>query len=221
MCHQFRSFLNIISFSNSLLKRTLERRTEQQKLPPYLDNIQTAVEQIGTLLDKLLFLGHSEAGKLKFEPKPTEIVRFCRDLIAQMEAISDSKQQTIEFICQDNLKTACVDGDFLEQIFINLLSNAIKYTPENGKIEFRLSKKDEKLIFQIKDTGVGISIVEQQRIFEPFYRGSNIDDTSGIGLGLAIVKNLVDLQDGEIQVESQEGIGTTFTVVIPAKLATE
>lgn len=137
-----------------------------------------------------------------------------------MEAISDSKQQTIEFICQDNLSTARVDGDLLEQIIINLLSNAVKYTPKGGQIKFKLFGEDEKLIFQIKDTGVGISTVEQQRIFEPFYRGSNIDDTSGMGLGLAIVKNLVNLHDGTIQVESQEGIGTTFTVVIPAQLST-
>jgi signal transduction histidine kinase len=215
MCHQFRSFLNVISFSNSLLRRNVNRETETQKLP-YLDNIQTAVEQIGTLLDKLLFLGQSEVGKLKFEPKPTEIARFCCDLTAQVEAISQSKQQTIEFICQDKLATVCVDTDLLEQVIINLLSNAVKYTPKNGRIEFRLFAKDEKLIFQIKDTGVGISKVEEQRIFEPFYRGSNIDDTSGMGLGLAIAKNLVILHGGQIQVESQEGVGTTFTVTIPA-----
>ncbi len=215
MCHQFRSFLNIISFSNSLLRRNVDREAEIQKLP-YIDNIQTAVEQIGTLLDKLLFLGQSEVGRLKFEPKPTEIARFCRDLTTQVEAMGHSKQQTIDFICQDNLNTACVDGDLLEQVIINLLSNAVKYTPENGKIEFKLLGKDGKLIFQIKDTGVGISEVEQQRIFEPFYRGSNIDDTSGMGLGLTIAKNLVTLHGGKIQVESQEGVGTTFTVTIPA-----
>jgi signal transduction histidine kinase len=215
MCHQFRSFLNVISFSNSLLRRNVNREAEIQKLP-YLDNIQTAVDQIGTLLDKLLFLGQSEVGRLKFEPKQTDIARFCRDLTTQVEAISHSKQQTIESICQDNLNTACVDTDLLEQIIINLLLNAVKYTPPKGRIEFRLFAKDEQLIFQIKDTGVGISKVEQQRIFEPFYRGSNIDDTSGMGLGLTIAKNLVTLHNGQIQVESQEGVGTTFTVTISA-----
>jgi signal transduction histidine kinase len=215
MCHQFRSFLNVISFSNSLLRRNVNRETKTQELP-YLDNIQTAVDQIGTLLDKLLFLGQSEVGRLKFEPKQTDIARFCRDLTTQVEAISHSKQQTIEFICQDNLNTACVDTDLLEQIIINLLLNAVKYTHPKGRIEFRLFAKDEELIFQIKDTGVGISKVEQQRIFEPFYRGSNIDDTSGMGLGLTIAKNLVMLHGGQIRVESQEGVGTTFTVTIPA-----
>lgn len=219
MCHQFRSFLNIISFSNSLLRRYVDKATESSNLP-YLDNIQTAVEQIGTLLDRLLFLGQSEVGKLNVEPKPTEIVKFCRDLIAQMEAISDSKQQSIKFISQDNLSIACVDGDILEQILINLLSNAIKYTPNNGQITFKLSSQDDNLIFQIEDTGVGISDVEQQRIFEPFYRGSNIDNTSGMGLGLAIVKNLVNLHNGKIEVESQEGVGTTFTAIVPAQLST-
>ncbi|NJP20660.1 MAG: HAMP domain-containing histidine kinase [Hydrococcus sp. CRU_1_1] len=206
--------MNIISFSSSLLRRNVNRETETQKLP-YLDNIQTAVEQIGTLLDKLLFLGQSEVGRLKFEPQPTEIARFCRDLTIQVEAISHSKQQTIDFICHDNLQTACVDRDLLEHAIINLLSNAIKYTPKNGRIEFKLFNEDKKLIFLIKDTGVGISKIEQQRIFEPFYRGSNIDDTSGMGLGLTIAKNLITLHGGQIQVESQEGVGTTFTVTIP------
>jgi signal transduction histidine kinase len=216
ICHQFRSFLNVISLSNSLLRRYLERQTDSSKVR-YVDNIQGAVEQISTLLDKIIFLSPPEVGKVYFTPKETDILNCCRDLTAQMKAIADTKQQTLEFICQDNACTVWVDADLLEQIAIDLLTNAVKYTPENGKIEFKLVVKDEKLIFQIKDTGIGISLLEQQRIFEPFYRGSNIDDKSGMGLGLTIVKNLVNLHGGQVQVESQEKIGSTFTVTIPTK----
>jgi signal transduction histidine kinase len=218
ICHQFRSFLNIISLSNSLLRRYIEQQTDSSKVR-YVDNIQGAVEQISTLLDKIIFLSPPEVGKVNFNPKETDILNFCRDLTAQMKAIADNKQQTLEFICRDNTCTVWVDADLLEQIATNLLTNAVKYTPEGGKIEFKLVLKDEKLVFQIKDTGIGISLLEQQRIFEPFYRGSNIGDKSGmgLGLGLTIVKNLVHLHDGEIHVESQEKIGTTFTVTIPTK----
>jgi PAS domain S-box-containing protein len=215
LCHQFRSFLNIISFSNSLLRRGVDRGIE--KKIPYFDNIQTAVEQITTLLDRLIFLGQSEVGRLKCEPQQTEALeRLCRDLVAQLKSISDSKEQTIEFISQGNCGSACVDLELLQHILMNLLSNAVKYTPNGGKIAFKLFCRAEKLIFQIQDGGIGIPESDRQRIFEPFYRGSNIDELPGNGLGLAIVKNLVDIYGGRIQVESEVGVGTTFTVFVPS-----
>jgi signal transduction histidine kinase len=79
----------------------------------------------------------------------------------------------------------------------------------------KLSCKNEKVIFQVKDRGIGISIADQQRIFEPFYRGTNIDSIPGTGLGLSILKTLVDLHHGQVFVESQVGVGTTFTVMLP------
>ena len=82
-------------------------------------------------------------------------------------------------------------------------------------INLELSCQNEKLIFQVKDQGIGISIVDQQRIFEPFYRGTNIDHIPGTGLGLSILKTLVDLHHGQVSVESKVGVGTTFTVMLP------
>jgi PAS domain S-box-containing protein len=212
VCHQFRTPLNIVSFSNSLLKEEVDKRT-QKKIQPLLDHIQKATEQLSLMLDDILFFSKAEAAKLSFEPKPLELVQFCEDLVAQMQMIAS--QNPINFVSQDKSLTACIDKKLLEPILKNLLDNARKYSPSEIVVELKLSCENDKLIFQVKDMGIGISLVDQQRIFEPFYRGSNIDHIPGTGLGLSILKTLVDLHHGQVSVESKLGVGTTFTVILP------
>ena len=216
LCHQFRSSLNIISFSNSLLKRYANKWTDEKKVP-YLDNIQTAVEQITELLDELVFLGKSEVGQIKFEPKASDLASFCHTLVRQMQPLSQDKQQTIEFLSRGDCKDTCIDRNILHHVFTNLLSNAIKYSPNGSKIEFQVLGEEEQAIIKIKDEGIGISEVDRQKVFEPFFRGSNVDSISGTGLGLSIVENLVEIHGGKIEIESRVGIGTTFLLTIPVK----
>jgi signal transduction histidine kinase len=214
LCHQFRSLLNIISFSNSLLKRYENKWTNNKKIPSYFNNIQTAVEQINVLLDELTFFGKSEVGQINFKPKPIDLDGFCCTLVAQMKPLSDCKQQIIEFSSRRNCKTTCIDKNILHHVLTNLLSNAIKYSPNGSKIEFEVLGEKEQVIIEIKDKGIGISEVDQQQIFEPFFRGSNVDSLPGNGLGLSIVKNLVEIHGGKIEVESKVGIGTKFSLTL-------
>ncbi|ACC79998.1 scytonemin biosynthesis sensor histidine kinase [Nostoc punctiforme] len=211
VCHQFRTPLNIVSFSNSLLKEEVDKRT-QKKIQPLLDHIQKATEQLGQMLDDILFFSKAEAEKINYEPKPLELVDFCNDLVAEMQ-MTISKIR-INFVTQENSLTACIDKKLLEPILKNLLDNAIKYSPSGITVDLRLSCENEQLIFQVEDRGIGISALDQQRIFEPFYRGTNIDRIPGTGLGLSILKTLVDLHHGQVSVESQLGVGTTFTVTL-------
>jgi two-component system, OmpR family, phosphate regulon sensor histidine kinase PhoR len=220
VCHKFRSSLNIISFSNSLLRRYVDAQSNPPK-HPYLDNIQGAVEQISTLLDTVVLLGQTETGQIKFQPQPTEVAILCRDLIITSEESAKLKQQSLDLTCQDNIGIANLDADILKPILTNILTNAIAYTPSGGKIEFKVLSQNENLIFQIEDTGIGILPVDRKRIFEPFYRGSNIAGTSGLGLGLAIAQNFVCLHGGKIALESQEKIGSTFAVIIPSMALTQ
>ncbi|MDZ7952890.1 scytonemin biosynthesis sensor histidine kinase [Nostoc sp. DedQUE09] len=212
VCHQFRTPLNIVSFSNSLLKEEVDKRT-QKKIQPLLDHIQKATEQLSLMLDDILFFSKAESAKLNFEPKPLELVQLCEDLVAQMQM--NLSQNPINFVSQDSSLIAYIDKKLLEPILKNLLDNAIKYSPSSEAINLELSCKNEKLIFQVKDRGIGISAVDQQRIFEPFYRGSNIDHIPGTGLGLSILKTLVDLHHGQVSVESEVDVGSTFTVMLP------
>lgn len=213
VCHQFRTPLNIVSFSNSLLKRHIDEWTED-KIRPLLDHIQTAVEQLTQMLNDILFLARAEAVKLNFEPKMLDLVQFCNDLLARMRM--SSSHNSIKFINLGNCLMAWMDKKLLEPILNNLLDNAIKYSPLGSVIELKLTCEYGKVIFQVKDMGIGIPSVDQQRLFEPFYRGSNIAHIPGTGLGLSIVKTLVDLHGGQITVVSEVGVGTTFTVMLPS-----
>ncbi len=121
----------------------------------------------------------------------------------------------ITFNCKGDCTNAYMDEDLLQQILNNLLSNAIKYSPEGATISFDLSCEAKIATFLIQDRGIGITLEDQEQLFEPFYRAGNVGKIKGTGLGLSIVKKCVDLQRGEIAVESEVGIGTTFIVKLP------
>ncbi|KYC40669.1 hypothetical protein WA1_23790 [Scytonema hofmannii PCC 7110] len=211
--HEFRTPLNIISFSTSSLKRYYHHLSEEKKLQ-YLQRLQTAVEQIGQLMDEVLMLGRAEVGKLKFEPEPLNPIQFCHDILAQFN-LSQNRHHAVTFASRGDCRTVCVDKKLLQPILTNLLSNAIKYSPVGSTIDVILCYQDKKLIFQIKDRGIGIPKAEQQRLFEPYYRAENVGDVPGSGLGLALVKKFVDLHGGQISVASEIGVGTTFTITLP------
>ena len=107
------------------------------------------------------------------------------------------------------------DRGLLRQVFGNLLSNAIKYSPEGGKVWVQLIGETSQVICHVKDEGIGIPAEDQQRLFQPFSRASNVDSIAGTGLGLHIVKVAVELHGGTINVESQHGKGTRFIVRLP------
>lgn len=211
--HEFRNPLHVISFSTSLLKRYNHQWTEEIKLK-HLHRIQTAVEHLSRLMAEVLIIGRTEAGKLTLEPRTLDLEQFCCDLVAQLQ-MGDTNKHNLNFRSLSNCSTACVDDKLLQPILTNLLSNAIKYSPTSSTIELALSCQEAEVIFQVKDRGIGISAADQQRLFEPFHRGRNVGDIPGTGLGLAVVKKLVDIHGGQINVESEVGVGTTFTVTLP------
>jgi signal transduction histidine kinase len=102
-------------------------------------------------------------------------------------------------------------------MLVNLVSNAIKYLPDGGTVELNLSGDAERLVFRVSDEGMGIPQDDRQRLFEPFFRASNVGTISGLGIGLAIVQEAVNLLGGSIECASVLGSGTTFTVTIPVR----
>lgn len=208
--HEFRTPLNNISFSTSLLKGYSHQWTESEKLE-YLHGIETDIEQLNYLLDEALSIGGG--GKRKFEPRPLDVAQLCRDIVAKMQ-ICDSSQHAFSFVNRGDCSTACVDKKLLQPILTNLLSNAIKYSPPGSKVDLELYYQDENVIFKIKDRGIGIPVADRQQLFEPFHRGRNVGNISGTGLGLSVVKKFVELHGGQISVASEVGVGTTFTVTL-------
>ena len=218
--HEFRTPLTTILSSAELLERYGFKWSEEKKLT-HLQRIQKAVKHMTGLLNDVLLIGKAEAGKLECNPAPLDVVQFCRNLIEELQVVT--KSHTITFVnqmhCinvhQDDCNKACLDDKLLLHILSNLLSNAIKYSPQGGSVEFELIWQQGEVIFRIQDQGIGIPVADQAQLFNSFHRASNVGTLSGTGLGLAIVKRSVDLHGGKIAVNSEVGVGTTFTVSLP------
>lgn len=210
--HEFRTPLTTILSSSELLQDYGHKWAEEKKLLHY-QRIQTAVKHMIQLLNDVLLIGQAEAGHFKFCPAQMDIVQFCHDLVEEMQITT--KNHTIASNVQIKSSTVELDEKLLRHILSNLLSNAIKYSPSGGTINFVLIEELEKLIFQVQDSGIGIPVADQAKLFDSFHRATNVGTISGTGLGLAIVKKAVDLHGGNITVESEVRSGTTFTVSLP------
>ncbi|MBD2775602.1 PAS domain S-box protein [Iningainema tapete] len=216
--HEFRTPLAVITSSAGILKSFSHKLDEQQK-QKHLQCIQTYVQHTTQLLDDILLINKAEAGKLAFEPTCINLVDFCRSLVEEIQL--SSPNHSLAFFPQylgtstDARFTPCMDKKLLRQILSNLLSNAVKYSPEGSNVQIDLLVQDKSAVFLIKDEGIGILPQEQQNLFEPFYRGSNVGNKPGTGLGLAIVNKCIDLHRGRITVASQVRVGTTFRVELP------
>ncbi len=184
----------------------------------HIHRIQTAIQHMTDLLNDVLVIGKAEAGKLEFNPVPMDLESFCHQIVEDMKH-ADKESHPLELTIQSVVPKACMDEKLLRQILTNLLSNAIKYSPQRSPIKFQLLCQDEQAIFQIRDAGIGINTDDQKQLFQMFHRGTNVGNISGTGLGLAIVKKSVGLHQGQIAVESEAGVGTTFTVTLPLNLS--
>lgn len=211
--HEFRTPLTTIQSSAELLERYNNRLSEEKKQNHYR-RIQQAVQRMTQLLEDVLTIGKAEAGKLQFTPSPMDLVAFCRDLVESLQ-MSAKPQHQLNFVVIGDGSDAQMDEKLLGHILTNLLTNAIKYSPDGGTVQFDVVCDRTWVIFRIQDSGIGIPPEDLERLFESFGRASNVGAIPGTGLGLAIVKRCVDLHEGEITVESEVGVGTTFTVTLP------
>lgn len=224
--HEFGNPLNSILMSVALLEHYGQESTPEENLE-YIENIKKAANQMTELLQDVLVINKAEAGKLEFNPAPLDLIKLCTELVEQIKLAAGGERKIIFAINNDNQAgqesnrlpiLPCMDQNLLRHILTNLLSNAAKYSPEGSTVYFDLNYQDESVIFQIKDEGIGISSEDQKRLFELFHRGKNVGKIPGTGLGLSIVKQALDLHGGKIAVESEVGVGTTFTVTIPLNL---
>lgn len=211
--HEFRTPLSVILLSSQLLKEILQDVVDETQLKN-LYRIQSSAKLMNQLITDLLTLNRAEAGKLDFNPQLINVESFCLNLLEDLQFFA-IKPPVLKFIKYGCFSRAKVDEKLLYSILSNLLLNAIKYSPNGGNIYLILKCEPETTIFQVKDEGIGITPEDRQKIYEPLYRGQNVENIVGTGLGLAVVKKCVELHQGEISVESEVGIGTTFTVRIP------
>jgi signal transduction histidine kinase len=213
LSHDFRNPLNTILLSTGLLEDSSDRLTREQQLA-YFQMIRSAIKDMDQLLTEVLIIGRADSGRLKLNLVPLDLQELCQRTVDNLRLSMSEKHQLV-FSCYGDTKDGLWDENLLRHILNNLLGNAIKYSPDGGQIQFDLIREGEKIIFKIQDRGIGIPPQEQGRLFKPFFRANNVENIAGTGLGLAIVERCVQAHGGEVQVNSEVGLGTTFTVILP------
>ncbi|GAB4510818.1 MAG: hypothetical protein OHK0046_08060 [Anaerolineae bacterium] len=209
--HQMRTPLTIILASADMLAEYGQRLTAE-KHTEHLHKVRSQAMYMRALLEDLLLINKASAGKLEFKPEPLPLNAFCTRLINDFALSVDT--HTFSF-SGELAGIFWLDSKLMTHILYNLLSNAVKYSPEGSRVEVTLDKKEQQAVLKVRDYGIGVVPQDRERLFETFFRGSNVRHIQGTGLGLSIVKNSAEAQGGHISVESQPGMGTTFTVELP------
>jgi PAS domain S-box-containing protein len=211
--HEYHTPLTAILSSAEILEHYNDRLAQEKKCQ-LLKLIQASVSNLRQLVNDVLFINQIEAHRVEAKPTLLDLPAFCQELVEDLK-LTTLAQYTISFESQGDFTEVYLEPKLLRQILYNLLSNAIKYSPEGSTVRFSCICDQEEVTFRIQDEGIGIPVKDLPQLMQSFYRCSNAGTTPGTGLGLAIVKKCVDLHGGQISVESQLGVGTTFTVSLP------
>lgn len=210
--HEFRTPLTTMMSSLSLVTKYGEQNDTANQ-SKHVAKIKTSINNLTDILNDFLSVSKLEEGKIENMPEMVPVEEYVKEIISDMKPMALSEQQ----ITQEHQGpgTAMVDKKLLKNVLFNLISNAIKFSPGKGLIEVRSQVADASLKIEVKDHGIGISKEDQKHLFGRFFRGHNATHIQGTGLGLNIVAKYAELMEGSISFESEEGQGTTFTLIIP------
>jgi PAS domain S-box-containing protein len=218
MSHELRTPLtSILGLSESLLEEMRDPLSEYQHKS--LQIIESSGRHLLELINDILDLSKIEAGKFDFYPQPVSVDEICKSSLSFVRSQAVKKAITVTYIQDISISRIFADPRRLKQILINLLSNAVKFTPENGEVilQVKVDLEQDLIKFSVSDNGIGIAAQDLRRLFQPFVQvdsGLNRQH-EGTGLGLALVQRLTDLHGGSVQVESEVGKGSRFTVNLP------
>ncbi|NEO27363.1 MAG: hybrid sensor histidine kinase/response regulator [Kamptonema sp. SIO4C4] len=217
--HDLRNPLNTILASAGLLEDSQIQLSADKKVRLFRQ-IRSASKSMAQLLDEVLLIGKADTHQLQRHCTRLNLQRLLLDVSEELQAQMDNPEQ-LEVTFEGIWKTAYWDEGLLRHAFVNLLNNAVKYSPQGEVVEVFAYGSFDQVIIQIQDHGIGIPKADQTNLFQPFHRARNVGTITGTGLGLAIVKRCIEIHEGTIQVKSQEGEGTTFTVTLPVYLKTD
>ena len=226
MSHDIRTPMNAIIGYADLASRHLDAPA---KLEKYMENIQVCGQNLLMLLNNVLDLARIENDRTEIEYSVSDVEKDFRNCIAMFQNQADSKGQTLTVTTHLLYPYVYADIPHLTEVCTNLVSNAVKYTGACGMIHCDVTQKPGKkegwcdTVITVDDNGIGMSQEFQKHIFEPFERErtSTVSKVEGSGIGMGIVKKLVGLMGGTVEVESRIGVGSTFTVTIPCRIASE
>jgi len=216
--HELRAPLSAIKMQHSVILEGLAGGlTEKQReiLTRAHDKIQGLLDLINELLD----VARIEAGHRQLELAPLEIGTVLQEIVNLLQVKAQDQKVSLKLMVPNGLPPIVADRRGMEEVFTNLISNAINYSPDGGDVVISAQLRADRLEVKVKDHGIGIEPDEISKIFDKFYRvkDAKARQVIGTGLGLTLVKGIVDMHQGDIELESQVGRGSTFTVFLPLK----
>jgi two-component system, OmpR family, phosphate regulon sensor histidine kinase PhoR len=213
--HEFKTPLTAIQgFAETLLGGALEDPKNNRR---FLEIMRDHANRLARLTDDLLKLARIEAGKLELEFSPVGVIEFIERCAETALMKASRKEITLDIEIPPGLPAVRGDASLLRDVLQNLVDNAIQYTPAGGRIRVSARVNSKEMVIEVADTGIGIPLVDQERIFERFYRvdAARSREAGGTGLGLSIAKHIIDAHDGRLWVESTVGEGSRFSFSIP------
>ena len=213
--HEFRTPLTAIQgFAETLLSGALEDPANRRR---FVEIIREHATRLARLTEDLLKLSRIEAGQLKLEFRPVSVTQLIESCVETAHLKAVPRQLALNVDLPEALPAVRGDSNSLQEVLQNLLDNALQYTPAGGKIDVSASCSDSRVIVTVTDTGIGIPQVEQERIFERFYRvdAARSREAGGTGLGLSIARHIMEAHGGRLWVESAVGEGSRFHFSLP------
>lgn len=214
--HELKTPLTVLLGNTQLLLRRISREQHlSERDQRVVQTIAYQSERLNRLVNALLDHSRIQSGRLVIEPAPLDLVAAVRRVVDEIRP--SLRQHTLSLTAPD--APLIVNGDELRlaQVFQNLIDNAIKYSPNGGPIAVTLERRGDRAVIEVADCGLGIPADELPSLFQQFYRAGNIDPRkiSGMGIGLYVIREIVTQHGGSVDVESHEGQGSTFRVILP------
>lgn len=216
--HQLRTPLTAMRWIIEMLLRgdVGKLKTDQAE---QIRALAESTKRLTGLVNDMLDASRLESGKMTAAPVETDFLALATDVAKEIEPLAAQKEQKLELKLPKALPKIVVDGKLIRQAIMNLLSNAVKYTPNGGDVLFSVEPGSDGVRVTVKDTGIGVPLDQQKRLFEKFFRADNAvkSGAEGTGLGLFVVKQIVELSGGRLEFVSEPGKGTSFFFTLPQK----
>jgi signal transduction histidine kinase len=212
--HEFRTPLSAILLSSQMLRRNLQN-WEPEKKDEYFNRIEQAVQRLTETVEDIILIGKADYEQRNITPQKVHLESFVQEILIDLQCTFHEYSLDIRSEKSFSQEYACFEPHIVRIALTNVLSNAVKYSGFSEPVFLTASCTSSELRFIIEDKGIGIAEKDLDKIFEPFYRCNNVQKIKGSGLGLTIVKKMIELINGDIQIQSQEGKGSVVCLTFP------
>jgi signal transduction histidine kinase len=212
--HQLRTPLSGVKW---MLELATDAAEDPEGMRSYIQDARVSTERLIGLVNDLLDVSRLERGKLEVNYEEVNLAELTQNVVKELSPLALEREQLVSVQIEENLPKLSSDSQLLRQVIINLASNAIKYTRQGGQIRIKVRLDQQRIQWEIQDTGIGIPKSDMSKLFEKFYRAGNVlaVETEGTGLGLYLVRLIIERLGGNVWCESEEGSGATFRFLLP------